>query len=427
MESPGGLDLRFMKRVLLISYYFPPCGGAAVQRWLRLIPQLIRAGIGVTVICPKSADYPNLDPSLLAKLPKELKVIRCGRVGLSKTWSRLFPSQSALPYGSLSQQGNESCLRKAMIWIRLNLVIPDMRVLWLPSALKAARAELLKDKYSALITTGPPHSTHLAGLHLRRPSKCMWITDFRDPWLQIHYLKLNPPGALARAFHSYLERKVLATADENLIVSQYIADQLPQGKKTVLYNGFDGEQFKHLNYEPGERFRIKYIGQVTDGQRLDAFIDILEKLSPQIIIELVFIGTKLDDQTRLRLESIQAVNLITKDFLSHQEALQEMVSAELLLLLINDYEGSQGMLTTKLFEYLGSRSPILLLGNTNGEAADLVNKYQSGACFEYAETTQAAEYIERLYTQGKAKRSTADLSEIEASTQVQTLIGLLKN
>ncbi len=417
-----------MKRILLISYYFPPCGGAAVQRWLRLIPYLISSGIGVTVICPQSADYPHLDPALIDQLPNDLKIIRCGRVGLSKTWSRIFPGRTALPYGSLSGIDNEGFLRKAMIWIRLNLVIPDMRVFWLPSALKAASAELLKNKYTALITTGPPHSTHLAGLILKRPAKCKWITDFRDPWLDIHYLKLNPPSAISRAIHGYLERKVLAKADENLIVSQYISDHLPAGKKTVLYNGYDAMRFQDKSYQTAERFRIKYIGQVTEGQRLDVFIEVLRQLSPSNAVDLVFIGTKLDESIRQQLDEIKTVNLRVKEFLSHDEALQEMVSAELLILLINDYEGNQGMLTTKLFEYLGSRSRILLLGNTLGEAAQLVHKYQSGACFEYKQTSEAAEFIESLYDKvasGQTIRSTADLSEIETSTQVQTLIGLV--
>ena len=417
-----------MKRILLISYYFPPCGGAAVQRWMRLIPHLNNAGIGVTVICPRSGDYPNLDFSLLDKVPKDVRIIRCGRVGISKTWSRFFPQSQALPYGSLSSNEKDSWLRKAMIWIRLNLVIPDMRVLWLPAALKAAKQELRRDKYNAMITTGPPHSTHLAGLLIKRNSRLKWFTDFRDPWLEIHYLRANPPGSFAKAIHSYLERKVLASADENLIVSKYIADHLPKGKKTILYNGFEASDFKDLSYQPAALFRIKYIGQMTEGQDINALLKVLEKLPAEPKLELVFIGTKLETAIIDRLKQIPAITLVIKNFMSHQDALQEMVCSELLLLLINDYEGSEGMLTTKLFEYLGSRSPILLLGNSKGEAAELILKYQAGACFEYAETEQAAEYVESLYHQDKTstdQRSQADLSEIEAETQAKALIDLI--
>ncbi|MEN6445336.1 MAG: glycosyl transferase, partial [Candidatus Cloacimonas sp.] len=330
--------------ILLLTYYFPPCGGAAVQRWIRLIKALDKQGVKIYVVTTLAGDYPYLDESLLSQIPASVKVYRSKPIRFGKFWRIL--GQKELPYGSLQNKKNDKPLKKLLYWLRLNLIVPDLRIGWNPSAYKTALNVLQQNKIDFVITTGPPHSTHLVGLRLKKRYGIQWRTDFRDPMSEIYYLKLNPPSRLTMALHKYLEKKIIQTADCNYIISKGIAESLPEGKKVILYNGFDPEDFKDLHYARTDKFRIKYVGQITAGQDATPLLNALSNLNlPKI--EFSLIGTRDFPKTNIPIVKIP--------FLPHRQALQELVNAELLVLLINAYEGKEGMLTTKLFEYIASR------------------------------------------------------------------------
>lgn len=384
----------------MISYYFPPCGGAAVQRWLRLIRELVGSGVRVCVICPAEGIYPNLDYSLEQLIPSTVKVIRAGKSRLGKLWKSL--SSKPMPYGDLKTNSEDSMLQKFLIWIRLNLIIPDLRVFWVPAAYRAAKAELLIYQYDTVITTGPPHSTHLVGYLLKRNYRLRWVSDWRDPWTQIHYLQLQPPSRLSLMIHRYLEKLMLKESDLALVVSRYISDSLPPGNKKILYNSVDPADFPSLDEMKGslpekdnESFTIKYIGQLTAGQDITSFLKLLSSLPGDL--RFSFVGTRISGDLEEFLGTQQNLILERKGFLSHREAIAEMLSAQVLLLLINDYPGSEGMVTTKLFEYIASRKPILCIGNTNSEACRIVRDYDAGKCFDYTQIDEIRDYLLELY------------------------------
>lgn len=417
-------------RLLLITYYFPPCGGAAVQRWLRWLPELVNAGFDVTVLTTLDGDYPETDASLLKEIPPELKILRVRAPRSGGAWKLLFGKSSSLPHGSLKASGKDGFLKRAMIWIRLNLIVPDLRVLWNPAAFKAARKFLLTNPIDAVITTGPPHSTHLLGLKLKRSLGLNWIADWRDPWSQIHYLKLNPPLGLTLRLHQRLERKVVKTADLNIVVSEQISRQLPEGRKIVIYNGFDARKSAlaeaNLTQDQcGDRFRIKFVGKVTAGQDLKAALAMIKTAFDGQDYELAFIGTGLDDEQRRLVDEYAKGHVRITDFLEHQQALNEMADAEALLLLINACEGFEGILTTKLFEYIAARNPILGVGPKGGEAEKLIRQYGAGDYFEATETAAGAEYLRKLHAAWRSNRrikNDADVSALSAQKQALKLI-----
>lgn len=408
--KPGS---KALSKLLLITYYFPPCGGAAVQRWLRFISALERRGVSVTVITTKDGDYPYRDESLLAKLSPELKVLRSRPISFSALWSKL--GQKELPYGSLNSKDSDSWLKKALYWLRLNLVVPDMRIGWNRSAYRLAVEELKRNNYDVVFTSGPPHSTHLIGLKLKQKYGITWYTDFRDPWSDIYYLKLNPPSKLTMLLHKHLERKVIQSADRNFIVSRSIAEALPEGNKTVLYNGFEPADFEVLNYQRAAKFRIKFVGQITAGQDVKPLLGALSELSSLTEIEFSLIGTRDFPATDVPIRRMP--------FLPHREALNELVNAELLVLFINDYEGNKGMLTTKLFEYIASRSPILCLAMPGGEAEEII--YQSGSGVVINSMPEIAVHIATLYRNwmnGNDKRNTNDISFMDVNRQIDCIL-----
>ena len=421
-------------RLLLISYYFPPCGGATVQRWLKWIPILVEQGFEITVLTTKDGDYPVYDDSLLAEIPQEVTVIRTKTFKFEKIWKIFSGNKKPIPYGNISQDKEQNLINRILIWIRLNLIIPDIRKFWNPSAIKKAIEYLRTTPVDFVITTGPPHSTHLIGLKLKKKFNIKWIADWRDPWTSIYYLQLNPPTFVSRYWHKSLETKVAQNADWNVVVSEHLASQLPTDKVSVIYSGYDEKKIlppKISKIKNGnEPFKLKFIGNITEGQRLDILIQIIAKAFPDEDIELSFIGTNLSEEYRNLLQNLLSGKFVCKNFVPHYVALKEMQDCQVLLLLINYYPGSEGMLTTKLFEYLASYNKILCLGPHNSEAEKLIYRYEAGKCFDINESEAAIEYLRNLYRlwqSGKPLKNEKDISELSAQNQVSRLIDLLYN
>ncbi len=408
-------------KILLITYYFPPCGGAAVQRWLRFCRYLLQRGIAVTVLSSLGGDYPFTDPSLMAKLPTGLKVIRAKAPGMQKVWKRLSRSKSSLPYGDIAK-ARMGIMAKILVWLRLNFIYPDLRVFWNPAAYRAALNELSRDRYDVIISTGPPHSTHFIAYKLFRKLGLDWYTDFRDPWLDIHYLKLNPPSRLSRYIHKRMESKILQSAKGNFIISEAIADSLPPADKTILYNGYDPLDFQALEHHPSSLFRVKYVGQLTAGQDPDLFVKLSQALTREH--ELSFIGTELGDDQLLQLRSSLGNRLRHISFCPHAEALQEMVDSDLLILIINEYSGNKGVLTTKLFEYLAAGSPILCFGPADGAAAKVIQDTSSGITYSPQEISEAANWVNKLVP---GHRNEGNIERYSVATQIDTLISKLQS
>lgn len=406
-------------KILLITYYFPPCGGAPVQRWLRFIPQLLERGCEITVLCSENGDYPHLDHALLDTVPPSVKVIRAHAPGWQRHWQSMFGTSKALPYGRISRNGG--VFYKTLIWLRMNVIVPDLRVFWNPYALRAAKKELQKGHYDIVITTGPPHSSHLMGLTLQKRFAVDWFADFRDPWTDIHYLKLNPPSWLTMLIHKYLETKVLARATGSLVVSQAIANKLPPGNKRVILNGFDPQDFADLAYQQGDGFRIKYVGQLTAGQDPGILYRLCRAIKREY--QLYMIGTRLSHQEEHELIVNSRNRALFTPFMNHKAALKEMVEAELLLMIVNDYEGNSGMLTTKLFEYLASRSPILCFSPKSSAAARILETFDGTKVFQYDQIEEAAMWVDSL---ALGYRTSGDLNPYSVQNQSDSLINVLQ-
>lgn len=419
-----------MMRILLICYYFPPCGGAAVQRWLKWLPELVNAGFEMTVLTTQDGDYPILDPSLLKEIPPQVKILRTRAPQFSKPWKLLFGKKSELPHGSLGLNEKAGPLKKLLVWTRLNLVIPDARKFWNPAALRCATRFLRENPIDLVITTGPPHSTHLIGLKLKENHRLKWVADWRDPWSSIYYLQLNPPSKFSLNLQRRLERKVAQSADLNVVVSSHLASQLPSENTEVVYSGF--QPFVEETPESRTRsskFRIKYVGNLTEGQKFEEAVKLIRDALADRYFELSFVGTALSpDQREFLAQNLPGKHKIL-GFLPHQEALEEIGDSELLLLLINYYEGFQGMLTSKLFEYIGSGNRIFCLGPRGGEAEKLINEYGLGVCFDLDESAEAAKELQSIYDAWKAGdnlKQVLDVSRLSLGCQAAKLIDLLQ-
>jgi glycosyltransferase involved in cell wall biosynthesis len=388
-----------MKKLLLLTYYWPPSGGPGVQRWLKFVKFLPEFGWQPTVITTRDGDYPALDTSLLKEVPDTVEVIRTYTPNIGRIFKKVS-GNAALPYGSLQTDRKSSIRKKILFFLRLNFVIPDLRKLWNRYAYKAAKAELQKENYDLLVSTGPPHSTHLIAAKLTKKFSIKWLADFRDPWSEMSYLKTAGRLPITEFFDKKLEAKVLRQSDIITVVSQKIkADFNNLEKIKVLHNGFDEDDFTDIYYEKSEKFQINYFGSLTNETNPLIVLTTVNELieSGKNKFEMNFWGNYLPEmQAKIQAkDKFKIVNF--HGYLPHSQILVKMVNSQLLLLIINKLKNNKGILTGKIFEYLGSRIPILGLGPTDGEAASILQETGSGKMFPYDDKKNIYQYIRTLY------------------------------
>lgn len=380
-----------MKNVLIISYYWPPSGGAGVQRWLKFTKYLPEFGWEPIIITvkPEDATYPSLDPGLEEEVPESLRVIRTSSRNIFRYYKRIFKSQQ-VPHAGFANVNVASLPQKIARFIRGNFFIPDPRKGWNHYAYLAAKKVLTEEKnIDVIITTSPPHSTQLIGLNLSKEFKIPWMADLRDPWTDIFYYHQLYPTFAAHRLNLRYEKKVLKNADRiitvgpslrSLFINKY---SLPAEKVLVVYNGFDEDDFDHTPAVKDDTFTITYVGTLSDVYPIDSLLDaFLELLKTNPEIKIRFVG-EVSVVQRNKLNRIPPENIEFVSYVIHSEAITLMERSHVLLLVIPDHDTSKSILTGKLFEYLAVGCPILGIGPVDGDAANILNECQAGEMVEF--------------------------------------------
>ena len=401
-----------MKRLLFVTYYFPPSGGPGVQRSLKFVKYLPEFGWRPTVLTvrPESASWPDPDPDSVAEIPEGILVERTGAWDPYALYARLKgrEKQEVISVGFTGEDGAVSPRRFAR-WIRANLFLPDARVGWVPFATARARA-LMRQKYDAVLTTGPPHSTHFAGLALHRTHGTPWLVDFRDPWTEIDYHADLPMSGPARALDALLERRVLRKADGFSVVSASMQRRFAQRgyASEVIENGFDPadfEEFASSSTVSSDAFVVAHVGNMNRARNPEALWKALsdtQNTSDWPDLQCRFTG-HVDSSV---LASVSAfcpgVRLDTLPYVPHRTAIDRMREAALLLLCINRVEGAEGIATGKLYEYLASGRPVLALGPVNGDAARILQETGAGRMFDFDDTEGVRVFLRSHYEAWRA-------------------------
>ena len=394
-----------MKRLLFIAYYFPPSGGPGVQRSLKFVKYLQEFGWQPSVITvrPDQASFPDLDPALNDEIPASTRVEGTSAWDPYAWYARLLGRRKGdvVSVGFLgeSQPGFRQRLARG---IRANLFLPDARVGWIPFAATRARACMAQDSYDAILTTGPPHSTHLVGLLLHRLHRIPWLADFRDPWTRISYYAELPMMKPARALDAWLEKLVLGHADACTVVSESIGRCLRNRTReapVVIWNGFDPADFQGFDpsaLPPAKRFLMGYVGTMNEAQSPHVLWKVLGDLiieQPARALGLRFTGNV--DPAVLAAASHHGLGSLieTVPYVSHGTAIEHMRASTLLLLCINRVEGAEGIVTGKLFEYLAAGRPIVGIGPPDGDAARILRETEAGRMFDFDDEAGLGAYL----------------------------------
>lgn len=399
-----------MKKVLIITYYWPPAGGPGVQRWLKFVKYFRDFGIEPIVYIPENPNYPIVDSNFLNEIPEGITIYKQPIFEPYKLASFLSTKKTKRISSGIIQTKNQSVLEKIMLWVRGNLFIPDARKYWVKPSVNYLKDIIKKENINTIITTGPPHSIHLIGLNLKELLPIKWISDFRDPWTSIGYHKKLKLTSKSIKKHKKLESLVLNNADKLIVTSETTKKEfqaLSSKPIEVITNGFDTTYRGDAILD--NKFTIAHIGSLLTGRNPENLWQVLSELiveNPVFKKALVlnFVGVVSDDvlQTIYSFGLHANVNLL--GYVSHNEALKLQQSSQILLLAEINAVETQGIIPGKLFEYMAAKRPILAIGPDNWDVAEIISETSSGETFTYQQKAELKKVILEWFTayqQGK--------------------------
>ncbi len=413
-----------MKKVLIITYYWPPTGGAGVQRWLKFSKYFREFGWEPVIYTPSNPDFPINDTTLLKDIPVNLTILKTPINEPYDMYRKIMGKKKTetVNQGFLVEGKENSILKSMMIWVRGNFFIPDARKFWIKPSVIYLSDYIKKNKIDAVISTGPPHSMHLIAKELKEQFNLPWIADFRDPWTQIDFYSQLKLTTFADNKHKKLENQVLTLANKVVTVSPTCAsdlEKLGNRKVDVITNGFDTDDFKTTtNSEILNGFMFHHTGALNKDRNPytlwkvlgDLCVDNLE-LKKDLILK--FTG-KTD---AVVFESLKQNNLIDNaqriDYMSHSDVVKAMVQSPILLLPLNNTPNNRGVLSGKLFEYLAAKRPIFGIGMPNGDAAEILADTKAGTMFDFDDYDGTKKAVLDLYQKYKEKKLTISSASID--------------
>lgn len=432
-----------MKRVLIISYYWPPTGGSGVQRWVKFAKYLPSEGWQPVIYTPENPEQLAVDESLVAEVPEAAEVVKTRIIEPYELYKKLLRrsghSKEAVEVNPVNAQ-NKSLLQKAAMWVRGNLFRPDPRCLWIGPSVRFLKKYLSEHPVDLIVSTGPPQSMHMIGLRLSRETGLPWIADFRDPWTKIFYFKHLAMTPATERWHKKMEKMVLDKASTVVAVSPLVQQEFQAMTDTpveLITNGFDECDFSS---EPcteayggaSQEFTITHTGLfAADGNPTVLWDVLAEKCHAdeafRKLLRIKLIG-KTDDQIlkALKDRGLES-SLINMGYQTHSVAVEQQRQASVLILPLRKEPEYRAVLPGKLFEYLASQRPILGIGQPDGAMAMIVNETGTGTVIDWNDKEGISQYIEQCWKrhlEGRLSSDGADLSRFTRRNLTRRMAGL---
>lgn len=378
-----------MKNILFFTYFWPPSGKASLHWPLKIIKYLPEFDFNPIVVTVDEETFTQKDEGLLKEISPNLKVIKTKvfePFSLYKKFIGKSKDEQLIASETISK-ANRSLAHRISIWIRMNLFVPDARVGWYPFAISEAKKFLRSNNIHAIVTIGPPHSTHLIGLRLSKLFKIPHIPILIDPWVDIIYYKDFKRNAFTLKLDKYLEEKVFDNSFRTVFVTESTREDYNKkysflkNKSEVLYWGYDEEYFLNRKKELNKDYEIiLHAGNLFDYQNpINFWKKVKSEIEKGRKLKLRFIGTV----SPAIINTLTSIGLIEHSeilgFLSYDDAVQEMMNADFLLVCPTERRHLPG----KLFEYMRTGNKIIAFGDENEEVKKLIEKSNSGGFFRY--------------------------------------------
>ena len=413
-----------MKKVLIITYYWPPTGGAGVQRWLKFSKYFRQFGWEPVIYTPSNPDFPINDETLLKDIPNDLTVLKTQITEPYDIYRKIMRKKKTetVNQGFLSEGKENTLMQSAMIWVRGNFFIPDARKFWIKPSISYLSDYIIKNKIDAIISTGPPHSMHLIAMGLKQKFNLPWIADFRDPWTQIDFYSQLKLSSYADNKHKKLEHQVLTQADKVVTISPSCGKDLEKlgGRKVdVITNGFDMDDFKFdSDLKLLDGFLFHHIGALNKDRNPYTLWKVLGELCKErsdFKKDLIIKFTGKTDA--IAFESLKQNDILDNaqktDYLPHSEVVKLMVRSPVLLLALNNTPNNAGVLSGKLFEYLAAKRPIFGIGLPVADAAAILKSTQAGTMVHFDDYEGTKKAVLDLYQKYKSNQLSISSSSID--------------
>ena len=387
-----------MKKVLIISYYWPPSGGSGVQRWLKFAKYLPKFNWKPIIYTPENPYFDLMDNSLIAEIPNEVEVIK------TKIWEPYYLKDKIFGKSKNSQTSgliNNTFTFKNYFfnWIRGNFFVPDPKIFWVKKSVKFLLKYINKNNIEYIVSTGPPHSMHLIALALKKKNKNLkWIADFRDPWSKLDLLDNFHLSYFAKNKNKLLEKNVLSKANLILTVSEKWKDdfkKLGANNVKVITNGYDDSDFTNYTSKiPKEKFVIGHYGLINHLRNPKNFWKALDEIclenkdfSKKLEIHL---SGNIDKNIINEISNYSAINSKVKilGYLSHKEVIDAYTNTSLLLVLLFNSKSGLGNHPAKLFECIACKKQFFVFGPENSDTQKLLNKTKIGEYLLYSDNIE---------------------------------------
>jgi len=422
------------KKVLIITYYWPPSAGVGVQRWLKFAKYLPQNGWQPTIITPKNPQFNVSDASL--ESPEGITIHHLPIWEPFDFFAKITGAKGKekVKQGLVLEGDKKTFFEKTIVWLRGNLMLPDPRIFWRKNVISFLNDHLKTNHYDLMVTTGPPHSMHLIGLAAKQKFNLRWVADFRDPWSQWDILTELKTGAAAMAMHKKWEKSVLQNADAVLCTSNNQAAMFAQLGATNVHtitNGFDTDDLPDLSFiKPNNaKFELVHLGLLNELRNPETLWLALENLlakderfAKQFQLTL---GGIVGDAVKLSIEKHPTLKNKVRylGYLPHKEMLLTSAQAGALLIVQNKSESAPLIIPAKIFEYLAVGRPIFQIGPKHCHAAQILQQSGAGFTVAHNDLAEIQDTILYLYcnyttltTTGSAaysrKKLTHDLAQI---------------
>lgn len=392
----------------MISYYWPPSGGSGVQRPLKFVKYLRDFGWEPIVYTVENPEAPEIDESLLKEIPKGVEVLKTKAFEPYSIYRTLTgKSKNAKINPTFFGKNNKrSLVDKIVLWIRSNIFVPDPRMFWINPSVKYLVEYIKNHPVDAIISTGPPHSMHLIAKGVKAKTGLPWIADFRDPWTNIDYFSELSLSNYALNKHHRLEKSVLNTADEILVVGSMMVNEFVEKTSkpiSLIPNGYDAADYSfESEIELDRDFSIVHLGMLGKARNHDAFWKAIAELiqenelfSQRLKIKLY---GKLDNSVQSSVDEFSLQNWVEyHSYVPHQEVVNIQRKAQVLYLPLNDSINAKGILTGKLFEYLAVKRPILCVGPEDGDAAKVLIDAGAGLIADFTDKDGLKKHLSNYF------------------------------
>ena len=409
-----------MKRVLVITYYWPPSGGSGVQRWVKFAKYLPQEGWQPVIYTPENPEYTAIDHTLEAEIPREAEIIRRPITEPYNLYRKLMGKGASTDMKTLTagaaggavteiSSGKKSFKQRLSLWIRGNLFVPDPRVGWVRPSVRFLKKYLAEHPVDVIVTTGPPHSMHLIGQRLHKALGIPWIPDFRDPWSRMYYLKHLPMSARTWRRLRAMEQSVLDECSTVLAVTPLVQEEFQAQTSTpvaMITNGYDGGDFDQP-VEPDGLFNLVHTGLfAADGNPLNLWkaLGVKAWADPEFkqALRLRLVG-KVDREVYVAIdEAGLRESVVDLGYCDHLTAVREQLAASVLLLPLRNDPEYRPILPGKLFEYLAARRPILGIGQEDGAMARVLADTGAGVTAGWDNLAAMRDFIDQAWEQHKA-------------------------